>query len=248
MISHKYRCIFIHIPRTGGTSIERALCGPTQARLLSWAAESSSLRKKGRRGQAISKTMRGRRAVFALLNLAGLPKLHRKLYGAKHFKAQQARRFYGEDVWQAYFTFAFVRNTWDRLVSSYHFRRNVLNYEVESRTSFRDWVLRRCESSEEVKRQGQRAALSDDNGELIVDWVGRFEDLQSGFETVSQELNLDIKHLPKVYGSGTRNYVEHYDSETRERVAESFRDEIEFFDFRFGSRIDSSTIRDVDCG
>lgn len=27
MISHKYKCIFIHIPATGGSSMEHALCG-----------------------------------------------------------------------------------------------------------------------------------------------------------------------------------------------------------------------------
>ncbi|MEO0398451.1 MAG: sulfotransferase family 2 domain-containing protein [Pseudomonadota bacterium] len=27
MISHKYRCIFVHIPRTAGSSIEDAICG-----------------------------------------------------------------------------------------------------------------------------------------------------------------------------------------------------------------------------
>lgn len=230
MISHRHRCIFVHLPRTGGTSIERAILGPFRARVLSWVAESSSLRKKGR--QSISSD-RGDLTLFRVLSATGLARLHRRRYGAKHFKAPQARAFYGEDVWRAYFTFAFVRNTWDRLVSSYHFRRDVLKYEAEQTLSFREWVLRRCESEDEVRRQSQLRALSDEEGHVIVDWIGRFEQLQDGFAFVSRRLGLEPGRLPQVYTSGPRRYVDAYDEQTRDRVGECFHDEIAYFDFTF---------------
>jgi hypothetical protein len=72
MISHEHKFIFVHVPKTGGTSIE------------------------------------------SLLDLSG----------AKHNTARQYRNFF-PDVWKRYFSFAFVRNPWDRVLSFYMFRKQV---------------------------------------------------------------------------------------------------------------------------
>ncbi len=76
--------------------------------------------------------------------------------------------------------------------------------------------------------------VSDEQGKIIIDFVGRFENINSDFETVSKKIGVDVK-LPHVYKSENRkkDYREYYDDVTREFVAEKFKKDIDFFGYTF---------------
>ena len=161
----------------------------------------------------------------------------------------------------SYFKFAFVRNPFARLVSEYRYRLLARKYD------FTTWVTK------EFPRPGwndqychilpQYDFVYDDDGSLLVDFVGRFENLRTDFEQVCQKLKVPCGTLPRTNFSASvwrrhrgegwtdmlkaflshfslrrwRNtfphYRDYYNDNTRALVAELYRKDIETFGYQF---------------
>jgi len=101
IISHKYKFLFIHLPKTGGTSIEKQFS--TMDGVLSLSCPF------GRTPSA--EGPRGRLADG----------LH---FGLKHAKAHELQQLLGPEIWDTYYKFAIVRNPFSKTLSSYyHFEK-----------------------------------------------------------------------------------------------------------------------------
>jgi len=159
----------------------------------------------------------------------------------EHKTAVEKRRELGEFRWRRAFKFAFVRNPWDRVVSHYHYRVKTNQTGLgDGHLSFRDWVIavyrdRDCRYLDQpMMFQPQWAWISDVEGRLMLDFVGRFESLESDLREVSKRVAQPIR-LPHLKRSERVNYTGYYDDETRRLVAEAFHVDIVKFGYEFGS-------------
>ena len=168
----------------------------------------------------------------------------------KHHTAAQLRVAAGGAKWNADFKFGFVRNPWDRLVSWWSMidqLRPAFDAGA-SLNSFQTMVLRntrdftdfvRLEASvvdtdgtKSVQRS-QKEYLSDTSGNLIVDFVGRFERLENDLNAALADRigrRLDLK---RVNASKHAHYSTYYSSELAEEVGRRCRQDIEAFGYRF---------------
>lgn len=138
-------------------------------------------------------------------------------------------------------TFAFVRNPWDRAVSSWKFGswhddwnmgflefcRNLNSLEIYPSTKIATsgLLLHVCEQHTFVinEETGTRA-----------DFIGKFESLQQDFNTVCGMVGLPPQTLPHLNRTNHKHYTEYYDDESRELVAERYAKDIEYFGYKYG--------------
>lgn len=144
-----------------------------------------------------------------------------------------------------YWKFAFVRNPWDRLVSSYEFlRRGGMNARdaefaaahLAQHRDFREFVrdgLERAEIRSWVHVRPQCDFICDCEGRNRMDFTGRFERLDEDFRIVADRLGI-AGGLDVTNRSGRRDYRDYYDAETREIVAAFYHTDIDRLGYRFG--------------
>ena len=157
-----------------------------------------------------------------------------------------------------YFKFTIVRNPWDRLVSFYAFcikmsrtpAYNILEkfkdfvldstnkYHVGAKWCKHSPALEKLLSTERTKvrrrLESQLDWISDDDGKILVDFIGRFENLQEDLDIVCDKIGIPKQQLPHKNKTKHKHYTEYYDDETREIVAEKYAKDIEYFGYEFG--------------
>jgi len=215
LLSNKYNFLFVHIAKTGGTSVRAALA-PLRWRdpgyYPMWLCSK------------ISRLMGHRIAVKF----------------PRHAKVIAAQEMLPREHFNQLFKFAFIRNPWDLQISSFHHirrERPELLQGIDDFEAFLRWKLdpqRPWQYHIDTSIELQSDYLIDLHGEVLVDFVGRYENLQHDFDYACERIGIRPFDLPhKRKATDRRDYRQYYTDTTAQLVAEYFRPDIELFGYRF---------------
>lgn len=158
----------------------------------------------------------------------------------RHAKVIAAKEMLPHEVFEKLFKFAFVRNPWDLQVSSWHHIRRErphLLKGIEDFSTFIRWKLdpeRPYQYHIDTSIELQSDYLKDLSGRIIVDFIGRYENLQEDFNQVCRTIGIAPKQLPhKRQAKDRSDYRKYYTDEIAELVAQRFKPDIEAFGYTF---------------
>ena len=208
IISHKHKFIFFAIPKTATHAIRQALTshlGPDD-----W--EQQDLFDK-------------KRLPF--------PRIAEIKHG--HISARQIRTHLSDEVWDSYHKFGFVRNPFDRFVSTCFFLNRKDSKFEQSAISFMKQALTVERFQRRVLVMPQNLLLTDDDGIIVIDSVGRYENLQQSYDEICARIGIPTAELAKKNPSKHDSFSEYYDDELKELVAEFYKDDLRLFSYDFDS-------------
>jgi len=216
LISYTHKFIFFHVAKVAGLSIREALKDYVQE------PEKFKIKRP-------AKMINGKPNPFYAIWDAFLT----------HIKAKDAKQELPEAIYNDFYKFAFVRNPWDWQVSMYYFilkETGHVKYElVKSMSGFAEyleWVVETENPYAKGATKFQKDTITDDEGKIIVDFIGRYENLNHDFHYVCQSLNLEAS-LPIINKTIHRDYRSYYNPKTQKIVAEHFKADIELFGYTF---------------
>jgi hypothetical protein len=202
IISHSLSLIYISNPKTGTTSIEAA---------LSEFDEEPHLNEMSETG----------------------------LYTKRHMPAYLLRTRFPQDIWNSYYKFSFVRNPWDWFISQrfYNLQKNDIEYDPNRLLTTEDVLdtydyLKIARGSRWVDSAAQHPFLCDENGNLLIDFLGRYESLKHHFRKVLHLKGIE-KELTWLNTSDHRDYKYYYTEETKQLVGHLYRQDISIFQYMF---------------
>jgi len=229
VLIHELKTVFVHVPKAAGQSVEMFFLNGLGE---TWQTRSRFLLRKNR-------------------DLSRGPERLAHLFAREYVEFG----YIAQHDYESYFKFAIVRNPWARIVSEYCFRGHARSF------TFRDFLTRHLPApsmSDQYRHiVPQCDFLFDGNGRKIVDYVGRFENINEDFKPVCDRLGLKFDKLPHVNAEGNArrsqefgeqagarfasksvqqrhaHYSMYFDDFTRDLVAQLYRKDIEQFGYSF---------------
>lgn len=205
MLSHHHKTIFVHIPKTAGQSIEMSFLASFG---LGWKDRAPLLLRP------CDDTSFG-------------PKRLAHLFAEEYVKLGH---IFAVDF-DAYFKFSIVRHPIDRIRSSY------LASNPPSSVSIKDYVKAGLASDKFTDRYRHVAPqvefLCDSAGKLMVDEVGRFENLQNFTSRIFKKCDLDMPQLPHVNETKLKLFDEKtgLNEKTKAWLKDIYAEDFERFDY-----------------
>jgi hypothetical protein len=144
--------------------------------------------------------------------------------------------------YRKYFVFAFSRNPYDRLVSGYEYLMQGGKNQADRQ--FRDSYLLAYSDFEEFVKKGfyqkavkqkyhfvpQHVFISNPFGKIIVDFLGRFENIEEDFAEIAKRIGVDAR-LPHSNSSARKDFKDYYSEDTRKIAYNIYKRDFEMLGY-----------------
>lgn len=205
IISSLHRFIFVAIPKTGTHSVRQA---------LRQHMGPQDLEQVG---------------LFVQRKLP-IPELARLQHG--HLSLAQVRPFMSAETFEDIFKFAFVRNPFDRFVSYCAFMTRAQGqFERDPKKVMRHFIDN--PPWQHILFQPQHSFVTDVDGTLLADTVGRVEEMQQSYDGIAARIGIPSATLERVNSSKRQDFRDYYDDSLVEGVAKLYARDLELFGYEF---------------
>lgn len=231
MISHKHKFIFIHIPRTSGSSIEEAFDY-----------------RKNSQGREIFKGHQDHRTIkditpFSISNFSDYKNRSINLvkrFNPVNYKINRTKyAIVNQKQFNSYFKFVIVRNPFSRLYSWFnactngqkmHFKK----LGIPQNISFEDFLYKFAGHS---NLKTQMDYITDYKGKIPFDFIGRFEDLDLVHRTLRAEIYKNVRFDLVAAVNNKKvdplHYRKFYNSDSRKFIQDIYAEELNYFNYDF---------------
>lgn len=204
--SKRKNFIFIHVYKTAGTSLRKAL-------------------------KPYNDTFRKRRFLDNFFYTQFWKETNFGPPG--HITALNAKKLLGEDIWNKAYSFAVVRNPWDWQVSLFTYMLKVKKHPqhklISSFKTFDDYIEWRCNNDFHT----QLDFLTDESGDkIIVKDIYKLESINQDLKRLESYISCDIK-LKKLNKSRSDSYRNYYSNKSKVMIQKFFSKDIERFGYEF---------------